>query len=125
MTTEIVTARIIAAFACTGLTPISADRMWSDDGALMRGGLPACGCAVGAVALDEHPGTGTAEEIIADVNDAMPFGVRTGCVEYGWDDAVDANVHYAGDDAECPYCERPACRYYEAGATAAVAMGVA
>lgn len=111
-TTEFVIARVIAAYATTKLGPVTGERFWMDAQTGEK-----CACAVGAVSLEESRGRNEFRSV---------FGARTECVAYGWDDAFDDNVHTLGDDdAACPECERPNCRYYAAGAAAAIAMGAA
>ena len=112
-TADHVIARIIAAFARTGLVPIAGDRLWTDPETGER-----CGCAAGAVGLAERGN--------ATTGGCYLFGShRTLCVEMGWDDEIDGGIHATVADGPCPGCQRRSCTYYSAGAAAAVAMGVA
>jgi hypothetical protein len=104
-------ARIIAAFARTGLVPIGGERLWVNPQNGER-----CGCAAGAAGLAERGSATTGGRYL--------FGAhRTLCVEMGWDDAIDGNVHSrCVGEGICPGCQRKSCAYYSAGAAAAVAM---
>lgn len=116
---EMVIARVIAAYERTGLRPASGDRFVASD----RNGA-GFACGVGAVAIDECQADDD-DAIVDAAYETSPFGAkRTHCVEFGFDDAVDANIHSHVTDG-CPGCGRDRCSYYEAGAAAAVAMGIA
>lgn len=105
---EKVLARIIGAFERTGLEPISGERATSD---VMNRRRYACACAVGAVAIDQGR---------SPSHDAL--GKDYACVEYGWDDVFDDNIHTRDGRCACGDIE---CMFYEAGAAAAIAMGAA
>lgn len=109
---ELVCAKIIAAFERTGVQVGTGDYFEHNAGEVYAA------CAVGALALD----AGIPDEPMMAVC-ARRGGWRAGadCVVAGWDDAFDGNVHTFGD-TKCK-CGRERCGYYEAGATAAVAMG--
>jgi hypothetical protein len=105
---ELVVAKVIAAFARTGLEPISGERAWKPDDV---DGPPTCACAVGAVAIDQRRSP-----------DYNALGKDYACVEFGWDDVFDANIHTREGRCACGDIE---CMFYEAGAAAAIAMGAA
>lgn len=105
---DIIAARIVAAFARTKLEPVSGKRGVTIND---QSRTFCSACAVGAVAIDRKRGVASAA-----------FGDRTFCVEAGWDDVFDGNVHSFNMEV-CPGCHCTECDFYEAGATAAVAMG--
>lgn len=119
---EFVVARIIAAFARTGLTPIDGDRIACDPD-IDETDSASLACAVGAVAaIRVRARKPVPKRLWPAINIAAPFGRRTACVLTGWDDAVASDVH---SKAGLRCCGRRYCDYYAAGAAAAVAMEVA